>query len=174
MGHLPAAAQQTVFLFYVVAFVFCAVYDVWFLKIPNLLVYIIAALFVPVAIAWYPPISVLIHVAVCAAALLVGGALFHFGHIGGGDAKLFAAAMLWAGAEFASAYLFAFGVISLLATVAVLLLRPLTLWLNIHLHLIVKDSRYFPKSLEAGATIPFGVPMCIASIWLATELPIFR
>ncbi len=72
--------------------------DVLNMRIPNRLVAVIVASFFPLALwAGLPLATIGIHAATGACALLAGFLLFSGRIIGGGDAKLFAAAALWFG-----------------------------------------------------------------------------
>ena len=72
--------------------------DVATRRIPNLLMGVTAATFLPFAVATGMPVSILIiHVATACVLLLLGYALFAFGILGGGDAKMIAVSGLWLG-----------------------------------------------------------------------------
>lgn len=72
--------------------------DVLSLRIPNLLCGAIGLLFLPFAVATgMPAWLIAVHLATCLAVLVIGYGLFSLGLIGGGDAKLMAAAVLWLG-----------------------------------------------------------------------------
>ena len=72
--------------------------DVLTLRIPNLLPLLISALFFPVAIFAGMSLAMIgLHAATAAVFLVAGFLLFLRGLIGGGDAKLLAAAALWIG-----------------------------------------------------------------------------
>jgi prepilin peptidase CpaA len=72
--------------------------DVVMRRIPNWLCISLALIFFPFALATgMPPWIVGLHLITGAVLLLIGYALFAFGWIGGGDAKLLAAAGLWLG-----------------------------------------------------------------------------
>ena len=82
-----------------VLMIVAGLYDLTTMKIPNWISLALLAAFFPVA--WLVGLSgaeMLIHVGVGVAALLVGMALFALNWVGGGDAKLLAAACLWMGA----------------------------------------------------------------------------
>jgi prepilin peptidase CpaA len=80
------------------AMAFAAATDLLTMTIPNKLSIALAATFFVVALAaglgWQ---DIVVHVGVGVAMLLAGIALFAVGVIGGGDAKLLAAASLWLG-----------------------------------------------------------------------------
>jgi prepilin peptidase CpaA len=72
--------------------------DVLSRQIPNRLVLLIALCFFPLAwVHGMPPSVMLLHAGAGLAVLLAGFALFSFGFLGGGDAKLMGAAAIWFG-----------------------------------------------------------------------------
>lgn len=72
--------------------------DVMTMRIPNRLIVALATLFVPFAVVTGMPFWLMgLHAGTGAVLLLVGFGLFSLGWIGGGDAKLLAAAGLWLG-----------------------------------------------------------------------------
>ncbi len=81
-----------------------AVSDVRSFTIPNRLSLAIAALY-PAYALLHPEIDWLGALIVATAVLAVGFGLFAFNILGGGDAKLIAAIMLWAGTEYGLAFI---------------------------------------------------------------------
>lgn len=78
--------------------IFAGAFDFLTLSIPNRVSLAIALTFFPVALlAGLPLETMALHASCALAALALGFALFAAGWIGGGDAKLFAAAALWIG-----------------------------------------------------------------------------
>ena len=79
---------------------YAAAFDILTMRIPNGVSLGIAAAFLVVApIAAMPMREMLMHLLVGAAVLIAGMILFSLRFVGGGDAKLLAAASLWIGAE---------------------------------------------------------------------------
>lgn len=94
----------------VLLFAGCAAMDVAFRRIPNLLVLAAAAAFAGLAVAAPPPGTALaVHLPAGGLAFAIGAACFARGWIGGGDVKLAAAALLWAGPALAPLVLLATG-----------------------------------------------------------------
>lgn len=84
----------------ILPFVLClaAAFDFLTYKIPNRLSVVLVTAFVPVALlAGLSPAAIAIHLGLGLVVLLVGFTLFSFGALGGGDAKLLAAASVWFG-----------------------------------------------------------------------------
>lgn len=79
---------------------YAAVVDVLSMRIANVVSIGLAAAFVVIAlIAGMPAQDLLVHVGVGVAVLLANMLLFHLHLVGGGDAKLLAAAAMWIGYE---------------------------------------------------------------------------
>jgi prepilin peptidase CpaA len=79
---------------------YAAVMDVFSMRIANSVSIGLAGAFVAMALfAGMPAPEMLIHVAVGGAVLLANMLLFHLRLVGGGDAKLLAAAAMWIGYE---------------------------------------------------------------------------
>ena len=78
--------------------IMAALSDLFTMTIPNRLSIVLVALFFPLAfLAGLPVEAILMHLAAGLAILVVGFFLFNLGTLGGGDAKLMAAAGLWVG-----------------------------------------------------------------------------
>lgn len=75
-----------------------ALYDLFTMTIPNRIVLILIAGFaVAAAVTGMGWVVIASHIGVALVVLIAGFALFNFGVLGGGDAKLAAAAALWLG-----------------------------------------------------------------------------
>jgi prepilin peptidase CpaA len=145
-----------------------------YLKIPNILVVSIMLLFFVTVIFWDGEFQVWKHIVVAVVMLCVGAALFYFDLIGGGDAKLATAAVLWVGFDSLGSYFFIFGIAGLLVSLLFLSLRPGLEYFGLRAIIALKGEKYVPKSLISGAHIPFAVPIAIASVWLSFQMPFFR
>ncbi len=74
--------------------------DIARMEIPNRISILLAALYLPLALAAGMPLaSIGLHYGLGAGALLVCYALFQLNLFGGGDAKILAAAVIWTGAS---------------------------------------------------------------------------
>lgn len=98
-------------------------------------------------------------VAAGAAALVAGVAMFALGWIGGGDAKLFAAAALWIGWPAAGTYLavtaLAGGALAmLLLSLRSPMVRPLAL----------AAPAWFARLAEPGENVPYGVAIAVGAL----------
>src|SRR5882724_1741323 len=95
MDQMISFLAQTLLPFLVVA---AGASDLLTLRIPNWLNAVIALAFFPMAfLTGMPAETILLHSVGALAVLVFGFALFSCGWLGGGDAKLFAAAGLWFG-----------------------------------------------------------------------------
>jgi prepilin peptidase CpaA len=136
---------------------FAAAYDCLALTISNRLCLIVAGSFFPLAVlAGLAPTQMLLH-ATCGLAMLgIGFALFARGWIGGGDAKLFAAAALWFGwgsvASFAAIVAIAGGVL----TLAVITLRAS--WHRL--------PPFAARWIQPQAELPYGVALAAGALLL--------
>ena len=87
--------------------IFAAMMDLFTMTIPNRISIILVAAFLIAApvtgMAWE---QFFVHVGTGVAVLAIGIALFAFGLLGGGDAKLLAAASLWIGFDYLGQYMF--------------------------------------------------------------------
>jgi len=93
------AAQLLLFAFPLLM-IFAAAMDVLTMRIANGISIALIASFVIVAlVAGMPAQQMLVHVGVALAVLVANMALFYLRLVGGGDAKLLAAAALWVGYE---------------------------------------------------------------------------
>ena len=91
-------ASYSLLLVFPAAMAYAAASDLLTMRIANSVSLVIVAAFLGVAlIAGMPLQDVLLHLAVGAALLVAGMLLFNLNLVGGGDAKLLAAAALWIG-----------------------------------------------------------------------------
>jgi prepilin peptidase CpaA len=140
------------------AMAFAAASDLLTMRIPNLLTLGLCAAFLAVAplaeLGWR---EILTHMAAGSAMLLAGILLFSLGWLGGGDAKLLAAAALWLGFEALAPFLAYVAVFGGALAIAVLAYRsvpagalPLPGW----------AARLHAK----GGAIPYGVAIAAGAL----------
>lgn len=143
--------------------------DIAAMRIPNLLTGVIALAF-PVAAAGtaMPYEALLWHMGAGLAALVIGMGIFALGWAGGGDAKLFAASVLWLGPEAAPAY----------ALMAALFGGGLTLGLlafrRLPLPAPLAGQGWLMRLHDPQEGVPYGVALALGalavfpqSIWMA-------
>ncbi len=142
-----------------------AVSDLRKLLIPNWISLALALLF-PIYVLTAPsPVDWIGATAVAFTALVLGFALFNFRILGGGDAKLFAAAALWAGPELVIPFAFATAISG--GALAVLL------WLAQNLPLLgipVALPSFSTTADFAKQPLPYGVAIALGATYLALKL----
>ena len=136
--------------------------DVMTRRIPNSLVVGTAALFLPAALVTGMPLWIMsLHVATAAVLLVLGFGLFSFGVVGGGDAKMMAAAGLWLG--FPCSILF----ITFSALAGGLLAAAMGLWFLVTMEGGM-HSAWFDKAVAPlKPSVPYGFALAAGAI-LAT------
>jgi prepilin peptidase CpaA len=167
MIHLLQAALAVLFPALVIA---AALKDLTSYTIPNRISLALVAAFPVAALACGLPAGELgVHAAAGAAALVAGMAMFALGWIGGGDAKLFAAAALWLGWPAAATYAAWTGVAGGGLALALLALR--SGYLRPY---VVTGPAWFSRLAEPGENVPYGVAIAAgalaafpASPWMA-------
>lgn len=137
-----------------------ALRDVTSYTIPNWVSGLLILGFFPAAlIIGLAPMVIGAHVGIFAAALAVGMAMFALNWIGGGDAKLFAAAALWFGWPAISSFLVFTAVAGGAFTLILLslrspLLRPY----------VLSGPRWFGRLASQGEPIPYGVAIAAGAL----------
>ncbi len=94
-----------------------------------------------------------------AVALVAGMAMFALGWIGGGDAKLFAAAALWLGWPAILTYLAVTGIAGGALAVGLLSLRS-----PILLPWVMNGPPWFARLAEPGENVPYGLAIAIGAL----------
>lgn len=136
--------------------------------IPNWISLAIVALFPLAALAAGLPLQTAgLHLAVGAAALVIGMAMFGFGWIGGGDAKLFAAAALWIGLDGATDFalwtsLAGGGLALILLSMRSAALRPV----------VLMGPRWLIKLSEPNGAAPYGVAIAAGALAALPKSPV--
>ncbi|THD78053.1 MAG: pilus assembly protein CpaA [Phenylobacterium sp.] len=155
--HILQAVLAVVFPALVIV---AALRDVTSYTIPNWISLALIAAFPPAALAMGLPLPMLgLHLGVGAGGLVLGMAMFALGWIGGGDAKLFAAAALWLGWPAAAT----FGVITAVAggglAMTLLALRSSSLR-----PFVVTGPAWFSRLAEPGENVPYGLAIAIGAL----------
>lgn len=156
--------EHLLLLIFPAAMVLAAVLDIGTLTIPNRLTGALALAFVPAALFMGMGWGELgLHLAVGAGVLLIGIALFAGGYMGGGDAKLMAAAALWI--EWQS--LAAFALTAALAG-AVL---GVSLWLfrSFPLPVFLAQQGWVMRLHDKDEGIPYAVALCAGALLVFPE-----
>ncbi len=157
------AAESAAVLLFPLFMILGAVLDLVSYRIPNWVSGALVAAFLGAAasvVAAGAPLSVVgVDIAVGIAALLAGVAMFALGWIGGGDAKLFAAAALWLGwpalPTFLPATTLACGAVALLlVALRSEVVRPLARG----------RPSWFARLAEPGESVPYGVAIAAGAL----------
>jgi prepilin peptidase CpaA len=147
---------MTLFPFLVMA---AAIADFFTMKIPNRLNLAIAGLMLPVALmAGMPGDVFLWHLAAGALMLAAGFGLFAANAIGGGDAKLFAAASLWIGWS----QLMPFAIYTALAGGALAIIMKT--WQLVRIEHEVKDVAWLKQVIRTNLDLPYGVAIATGAL----------
>jgi len=137
--------------------------------IPNFIPLVLIAAFAVFALAVglsLPAIGG--HLLIGLLGLTVGFVLFSFRFIGGGDAKLFAATLLWLGSRDALDYTLIAALFGGGLTLAVISLRmmPLPVFLS--------QQRWIARLHDQSAGIPYGVALALGAFTILPYTEVFR
>jgi len=136
-----------------------ALSDVTTMTIPNRISLALIVLFFPVAfLAGMDFMSVVSHVGVGLVGLVIGMVMFALRWIGGGDAKMTAAAAMWLGVSGAPHFLLWIGVTGGLFAVFLLQARALGQ------PYAARAPRWVGRLLQPKGDIPYGVAICAGAL----------
>jgi prepilin peptidase CpaA len=153
--------EYPLLLVFPVSMVFAAAFDLFTMTIPNRISILLGAGFLLVApLSGLPVETIGMHVAAGALVLALGFFAFVRGWLGGGDAKLLAAASLWLGFESLDSFAIAVGLLGGLLSCTILAFRvyvPASLFSGPHwlVRLHGKDNG-----------VPYGLAIGAAALWL--------
>jgi prepilin peptidase CpaA len=154
------AIQAALLMIFPLLVIIAALTDLTSFTIPNRISALLLAGFLPAALALGRPWGeVGVDAAVFAVALLAGMAMFAAGWIGGGDAKLLAAASLWLGLAAMPVFL----LVTALAggALAVLLMNVRASWVQPHLQ---AAPGWLARLATPGADVPYGVAIATGAL----------
>ncbi|HEX3754609.1 MAG TPA: prepilin peptidase [Rhizomicrobium sp.] len=161
---------ESLVLFALPALLFAAAsWDLASFTIPNLLPAALLILFAAFALAaglGLPAIG--FHLLAGLAGLLVGFVLFALGYIGGGDAKLFAATLLWLGFRDLAPYALVASLFGGALTLGILFVRQLPL------PALLARQGWIMRLHDEKAGIPYGVALALGAFWILPQSEIFR
>ena len=128
--------------------------------IPNWISGALILAFFPTALALgLTPSAIGMQAGVGAVALVMGMVMFSLGWIGGGDAKLFAAAGLWLGWPAFATYLLVTGVAG--GGLAMGLLGLRSLWVRPY---VLNGPAWFGRLATPGENVPYGVAIAVGAL----------
>jgi prepilin peptidase CpaA len=138
-----------------------AICDLLTMRIPNWLNGVAALSLLPMAALMGMPLDVLQwHVLAGVVMLVSGFGLFARGYIGGGDAKLMAAAGLWVGWS----ALLPFVLVTTLAGGALAILYKL--WQLVRADCEVRDVVWLRRVFRADLELPYGIAIATGGLWV--------
>ena len=160
MAAMIHAVQTVVLAGFAILVIVAALRDVTSYTIPNWLSLALLAAFPVAALSLGLSLPVVgLHVAVGAGALVAGMAMFARGWIGGGDAKLFAAAALWLGWPAIVTDLAVTGLAGGALAVVLMALR------STHVRPFVPSGpAWFGRLTERGENVPYGVAIAAGAL----------
>lgn len=151
-----------------------AVLDLILYRIPNVIPASMIALFFAftlLLVALGNPMSLSdtgFHLLAGALGLVLGMALFAAGWVGGGDAKLFAAALLWLGWDALYDYAMLVALLGGGLTLALIALRRLPMPM-----FLMKQS-WFARLADHTAGIPYGIALALAALFVLPDTDVFQ
>jgi prepilin peptidase CpaA len=156
---LPQILQIVLLLAFPLAVIGAALTDATSYTIPNRISAALALAFLPAALACgLPPAVFATCAGVGAAAFLAGAALFAFRVLGGGDAKLAAACLLWLGLPGATPFLLWTAVAGGVLAVSLLAARQLPP------ALAGVGPSWVSRLLQPGGDVPYGVAIAVGAL----------
>jgi prepilin peptidase CpaA len=143
---------------------FAAASDLFTMKIPNRVSLMLVLGFLALATAsGMSAHDIMMHVAAGAAVLVIAFACFAMGWVGGGDAKVAAAAALWFGFAHLMSYLL---YASLFGGALTLLLLQLRQW---PLPLMLAGQPWLARLHDKQTGIPYGIALTIGALMIYPE-----
>ena len=167
MIQLLAAALVLVFPALLIV---AALRDAVSYTIPNWISLGLLAAFLPAAFALGLPLPAIgLHAGVGFLALIAGMAMFALRWLGGGDAKLFAAASLWLGWPAVTTFLLVTCIAG--GALALSLLAIRSVWLR---PLVVSGPPWLNRLAEPGENVPYGVAICVGALAAVPVSPLMK
>ena len=144
-------------------------WDIASFTIPNFLTLALLGAFVVFAFAAGLSFTVIgWHLLAGILGLLIGFTLFAIGHVGGGDAKLFAVMVLWLGLKDLMPYALIASVLGGVLALGLMLMRS---W---PLPAFLARQAWVMKLHDSKAGIPYGVALAVAAFILLPSTEVFR
>ncbi|WP_442958001.1 A24 family peptidase [Phenylobacterium sp.] len=138
--------------------------------IPNWISLGLLAAFPPAALAIGLPLPTIgLHAGLGVLALVAGMAMFALRWLGGGDAKLFAAAALWLGWSAAASFLLVTCIAG--GALALSLLAIRSVWLR---PLVSSGPSWLNRLAEPGENVPYGVAICVGALAALPASPLMK
>lgn len=158
------AAHPLLFVF-PFAMAYAALMDIFTMRIANgVSIAVVAAFLIVAPVAGMPVQEMLMHLGVGVAMLIVGMILFGFRALGGGDAKLLAAASLWVGPDQWLPFVALVAVFGGVLAVAIIIFR------NYPARALMLPA-WALRLHKAGGSIPYGVAISAGALFIYPTTP---
>jgi prepilin peptidase CpaA len=143
--------------------------DLLTMRLPNWLTFAIGVSFVALASSVHMPIETIGAHYLCGLVVLAGGfALFAFGWIGGGDAKLAAGIAAWLGWDGVLEFLLIGAILGAALTLLILQLRRMPLPAALH------NEGWVVRLHDTKEGVPYGVALAAAALHVYPSTPIWN
>ena len=169
MDGLAVMIEAIKLLLFPAMMAFAASSDLLTMTIPNRLSLALVAAFPVAAVcAGLGGAAVASHLAAGALMLAAGVLMFARGWLGGGDAKLLAAAALWLGFEHLAGYVLLVAVFGGVLAVLVLFYRRLAApgWIS--------GQAWALRLHDGKVGIPYGIALAVAALWIYPSTLLFK
>lgn len=167
---MASLAEVFILVIFPAAMIFAAAMDIFTMTISNRIsLALVGGFFVLGVLTGLPPETYLDHMGAGAAMLGIAFAMFCFGWIGGGDAKLFATTALWLGWGHLLDYALLLSILGGFLTIALMIGR------TIPLPLVAIKFEWIVRLHKPSGDIPYGVALAAAglivypqTLWMAS------
>lgn len=144
---------------FAILMIVAGLHDLTTMRIPNWISILLVVAFFPAALATGLPLGGLgLHVGIGVVALMVGAGMFAMNWIGGGDAKLMAAACLWLGLTGSAMFLLWMALAGGALTLGLVFARK-----SIPV-LAVRGPGWVGRLMQPEGDIPYGVAIAIGAL----------
>ena len=155
--------EYPLLLVFPVAMAFAAAFDLFTMTIPNKVSMALVASFMVVApLSGMPWPEIGVHIVTGAAILLVGFGCFVRGWVGGGDAKLLAASVLWLGFDSLPQFLLTVGVLGGVLSITILMFRRIP-------DCFLKGPAWMVRLHDKNSGVPYGLAIAGAAMLMYPE-----
>ena len=158
-----------VLIIFPMAMAYAAVMDVFTMTIPNRVsLALVAGFFGAAILGGMPMIEILKHLGIGLAVLALAIFMFHQRWVGGGDAKLLAAASLWFGVDHIGDYMFMVAMFGGLLSLFFMSFRSFIP------PVMIAGRDWAERLHDKNAGIPYGVALAAAGLWVYPNSDVFR
>lgn len=163
---MVSVLEFALFLCFPAALALAAAMDLFTMTIPNRIsLALIAGFAVAAPLSGLGPTAIAAHIAAGMLMFVVGFLMFARGWLGGGDAKLMAAASLWLGFDWLLPYI-------LYVTVAGgLLATALVMFRNVALPVFLTQENWAVRLHQKKGGIPYGIALAAAGLLIYPKTP---